>query len=210
MSKKIGFVLITGLSAGLMTGCGFFGGGSEVVVEPAPETSPSAAPEATPSVAPETTPVAAAPTQPSVLGNLTPPTNPGARVEILTKDQEVGRSNPFSNVRPPKTPDIVPPGGPGSVNGRPGGQLPIARPKPPEPKDAQAVKVFGVALVAGGPQAIILAPGEAVTRTVQVGDILANDVRVTNISAYGPTPTVVFEQYGQQVPIAVGQPQAAI
>jgi hypothetical protein len=63
-----------------------------------------------------------------------------------------------------------------------------------------------VVQVGGAILAIVKAPNELVQRYVRVGDQLANgQVLVKRIEMNGPTPIVIFEQYGVEVAIAVGE-----
>ncbi|MDS3861189.1 hypothetical protein RIF25_10265 [Thermosynechococcaceae cyanobacterium BACA0444] len=219
MLRKISSALVLGLVTSHLVGCGGGGEPESTAISPPPLPTPSPP-------APETPPAAGV--GPSVLGNLTPPTNPQMRVKTIAQAKDVGRPNPFSSVSPAAAPpglntqdaplpapiqfvpvsqinqrlaEILPP------SALPPGRVPAA-PLPP-PKDAQGVQLFGVAVVGGIPQAIIQAPGEVVSRTVRVGDTLANGVRVTSILAYGSNPAIVLEQFGQQVTVGIGQAQAS-
>lgn len=221
MSRKFSSALALGLVTSFLGGCGFFAGGGEepdsTAVSPPPLPTTTPAPEASP----------AAGVGPSVLGNLTPPTNPQMRVQTIAQAKDVGRPNPFSSVSPAAAPPGLNTQDPplptpiqfipvSQINQRlaeilPPSALPPGRIPPaplPAPKDAQQVQLFGVAVVGGVPQAIIQAPGETVTRTVRVGDVLANGVRVKSILAYGSNPAIVLEQFGQQVTVGLGQAQA--
>lgn len=217
MSRKISSALVLGLVTSLLAGCGGGEAPESTAVSPPPLPTPAATTPETP----------AAGVGPSVLGNLTPPTNPQLRVQALTQAKDVGRPNPFGSVNPAQAPpglntqaaplpapiefipvsqinqrlaEILPP------SALPPGRVPAA--PLPAPKDAQQVQLFGVAVVAGIPQAIVRAPGEVVSRTVRVGDVLANGVRVSSILAYGSNPAIVLEQFGQRVTVGIGQAQA--
>lgn len=219
--KYLSLQLAAGLMAGFLSSCGLLVSETEVVVPPPPPPPPAP------------TPVAAAPAP--LLESLTKPTQPEARLSILKPGEQVGRANPFEPVSTGEdtAPTILSSGdvpllrpgtyrspeeisaslrnirtaiaaSPGGIIGGPGGTI-APPPPPPTPTDAQGVRVFGVAAINGITRAVVRAPNESVTRTVQVGDTLAGGVRVTAIEAYRPDPVVVLEQYGQTVRISVGQ-----
>jgi hypothetical protein len=88
--------------------------------------------------------------------------------------------------------------------------VPAPLPTLPQPTQARGVKVLGIAMVRGVPQAIISAPDEKTTRTVAVGDRLSNGLVVVKAIDMGrPDPVVVLEQFGQVVEVSVGQPTIA-
>lgn len=77
-------------------------------------------------------------------------------------------------------------------------------PKQPELAD---VKVTGVVVVAGAPQAIIQAPDEPTSRTVGIGDSLSGGrLIVKRIDTGNPAePSVVFQQGSIEFSVAVGR-----
>ncbi len=86
---------------------------------------------------------------------------------------------------------------------RPQKALPPALPVPTE---AKGVLVSGIVELNGGSVAIVKSPSEAVARQVTAGSTLANgQVRVKAIYANSDIPFVILEQYGIEVPRAVGQ-----
>jgi hypothetical protein len=78
-------------------------------------------------------------------------------------------------------------------------------PQLPEPTEARGIEISGAAEVGGVPKAIVKVQNEP-SRTVQVGDRLANGrVLVKRIEVNrGPTPVVILEQYGIEVARRVG------
>lgn len=104
----------------------------------------------------------------------------------------------------PKTNDLPRLGNPASDNND------IVLPPLPEPTLAKQVSVQGVIMLGGQPKAILKAPNENVTRTVQAGDTLANgQILVASIDMSDPqNPSVVLEESGQTVTVGVGsQPE---
>jgi hypothetical protein len=203
MTQKLAWVPLVGLCL-LTVGCTI--GQEEAVVPPPVQPLPPQ-----PAASPLTTALVAAP-----IGLITP-TDPGVRL----KEIKSGRPDPFASVLPPPTPPQAtgpqstggfsrtatgPKTGTGtnpSQSGLPG--LP-ALPPVPQPTQAKGVKVSGIMVVSGLPRAIVTAPNEAVSRTVSVGDRLSNGaVLVKSIDANSPNPTVVLEQYGQDVSVAIGE-----
>lgn len=82
----------------------------------------------------------------------------------------------------------------------------VAPPPPPQPTLARAVEVLGVVQVGSVPYAIVSAPNEPTSRYVREGQRLSNgQIAVRRINMNGPTPAVVFEQYGIEVITAVGE-----
>ncbi|MDG2991419.1 hypothetical protein L3556_10830 [Candidatus Synechococcus calcipolaris G9] len=218
--KYLSLQLAAGLTASFLASCGFLVSETEVVVPPPPPPPPAP------------TPVTAAPAP--LLESLAKPTQPEARLSTLKPGEQVGRANPFEPVstgeegtailsssdvpllRPGtyRSPEEISASlrnirtaiaaSPGGIVGGPGGTI-APPPPPPTPTEAQGVRVFGVAAINGITRAVVRAPNESVTRTVQVGDTLGGGVRVTAIEAYRTDPVVVLEQYGQTVRISVGQ-----
>ncbi|KAI9135514.1 hypothetical protein ON05_008020 [Acaryochloris sp. CCMEE 5410] len=88
----------------------------------------------------------------------------------------------------------------------------IVLPTLPKPEVAQGVKVTGVINLGGRPKAILKAPGEKSTRTVGVGERIANgQVLVKSINLSNPAaPVVVLEQSGMKVRVSVGQEPIAL
>ncbi|GAB4138482.1 MAG: hypothetical protein Fur0046_13090 [Cyanobacteria bacterium J069] len=92
-----------------------------------------------------------------------------------------------------------------SLNGQ--SQRPAA-PPPPQPDVARAVKVMGVIQIGNTAHAIVQAPNEPTSRYVRVGQRLSNGqvlVKRIEMNRGADEPVVVLEQYGVEVPIAVGQ-----
>ncbi|WP_205370722.1 hypothetical protein [Thermoleptolyngbya sp. PKUAC-SCTB121] len=83
-----------------------------------------------------------------------------------------------------------------------------APPPPPQPTMARAVKVMGVIQIGNTAHAIVQAPNEPTSRYVRVGQRLSNGevlVKRIEMNRGSEEPVVVLEQYGIEVPIAVGQ-----
>lgn len=99
------------------------------------------------------------------------------------------------------------------ITNRPGGILPLPPlatgprelPQLQEPTLAKTIEVTGVVDAGGVPSAIVKVPNEP-ARSVREGERLLNgQVLVKRIEVNsGPTPTVVLEQYGQEVARQVG------
>jgi hypothetical protein len=93
-----------------------------------------------------------------------------------------------------------------ALNGQ--SQRPAAPPPPPQPDVARAVKVMGVIQIGNTAHAIVQAPNEPTSRYVRVGQRLSNGqvlVKRIEMNRGAEEPVVVLEQYGVEVPIAVGQ-----
>jgi hypothetical protein len=77
----------------------------------------------------------------------------------------------------------------------------------PEPTVAKGVKVQGIVVLAGRPQAIVQAPDEKTARTISAGDRLANGrVLLRSFDMSNPiAPKAIFEEAGMEVAIGVGQ-----
>jgi hypothetical protein len=190
---------------------------------PGPGVSPGNSPS------PGVSPILQAGSAPPPQVALIRPTDPTVRL----REMRVGRSDPFASVAPPPPPDDSPaPRGNGGGNRpslpplpnrsidppssgyqpQPPGVPPVPAPLPtlPQPTQARGVKVLGIAMVRGVPQAIISAPDEKTTRTVVAGDRLSNGLVVVKAIDMGrPDPVVVLEQFGQVVEVSVGQPTIA-
>ncbi|WP_051035399.1 hypothetical protein [Crinalium epipsammum] len=82
-------------------------------------------------------------------------------------------------------------------------------PKLPEPELARAVAITGVVQIGDTTQAIVKAPNETSSRYVKAGDRISNgQVLIKRIDMNeGPSPIVVLEQYGIEVPLRVGDNQ---
>ena len=79
---------------------------------------------------------------------------------------------------------------------------------PPQPDIARAVQVLGVVQIGNTAHAIVQAPNEPTSRYVQVGQRLSNGqvlVKRIEMNRGAEEPVVVLEQYGIEVPTAVGQ-----
>ncbi len=86
-------------------------------------------------------------------------------------------------------------------------QRPFVAP-PPQPDIARAVQVLGVVQIGNTAHAIVQAPNEPTSRYVQVGQRLSNGqvlVKRIEMNRGAEEPVVVLEQYGIEVPTAVGQ-----
>jgi hypothetical protein len=73
---------------------------------------------------------------------------------------------------------------------------------------ARAVKVMGVIQIGNTAHAIVQAPNEPTSRYVRVGQRLSNGevlVKRIEMNRGAEEPVVVLEQFGIEVPIAVGQ-----
>jgi hypothetical protein len=207
--------------------CGLIGGDDADVEESAESPSEQSFPSPSPEI----------PTPPSAKVALTRPTNPDERLRIVKS----GRSDPFADIVPPILPGSEVPNSSSPGNSpttvtlpKPGSTLQLASPskpgtsssavKPgilpgkivlptlPKPEVAQGVKVMGVVVVGSQPQAILKAPGEKATRTVGVGERIANgQVLVKAINLSNPAaPVVVLEQAGREVTVGVGQQPLAL
>ncbi len=86
----------------------------------------------------------------------------------------------------------------------------IVLPTLPKPEVAQGVKVTGVINLGGRPRAILKAPGEKATRTVAVGERIANGQVLVKAITLGASPVVVLEQSGMEVRVGVGQEPIAL
>lgn len=88
-----------------------------------------------------------------------------------------------------------------------------ALPPPPSTDTAKAVEVTGVVVVGNDPRAIVVAPGDATSRYVGVGQrISGGKVLVKRIElGDGSEPTVILEENGVEVAKSVGEkpPQPA-
>lgn len=92
-----------------------------------------------------------------------------------------------------------------TLNGQ--AQRPVA-PPPPQPTIARAVKVMGVIQIGNTAHAIVQAPNEPTSRYVRVGQRLSNGevlVKRIEMNRGAEEPVVVLEQFGIEVPIAVGE-----
>lgn len=224
MRKTILGVTLILLSMGIAS-CGG-AGGDEPEAEKASETpTEQSFPDASPEI----------PSPPAAKVVLTRPTNPDERLRVVKS----GRTDPFAEIVPavPNTssPRTTPSQGqpPSTVN-VPKGTAPkataptasstspstkpsttpgkIVLPTLPKPEVAQGVKVTGVINLGGRPKAILKAPGEKSTRTVGVGERIANgQVLVKSINLSNPAaPVVVLEQSGMKVRVSVGQEPIAL
>lgn len=80
-------------------------------------------------------------------------------------------------------------------------------PPPPQPSIAlaQAIQITGVVQIQNHTSVIVQVPNESTTRSVAVGEYLANgEVLVKRIETQGLEPRVVFEQNGREVIKAIG------
>ena len=171
-------------------------------------------------VKPAATPIAAKPfVAPFVVSSntaLIEPTNKARKQEELEKkvgtqaskdkDRDPFAIIPGSIPLPPATtpnPNATPPSTPRVRVSVP------RKPIPPEPLEAQSVRVSGIVEIAGSQFALISVPGETTTRYVRAGQRIANNkVLVKRIETSG-TPRVILEQFNIEVIRAVGQVVAA-
>ncbi|ABW29626.1 conserved hypothetical protein [Acaryochloris marina MBIC11017] len=220
MRKTILGVTLILLSMGIAS-CGG-AGGDEPEAEQASETpTEQSFPDASPEI----------PSPPAAKVVLTRPTNPDERLRVVKS----GRTDPFAEIVPavPNTSSPRSTQPPSTVN-VPKGTAPkataptasstspstkpsttpgkIVLPTLPKPEVAQGVKVTGVINLGGRPKAILKAPGEKSTRTVGVGERIANgQVLVKSINLSNPAaPVVVLEQSGMKVRVSVGQEPIAL
>jgi hypothetical protein len=186
--------------------------------QPNPSPSPAATPDAkTPS------PTKTSPSTTAVTG-LIPSTNPNQRRQKIAQ----GRKDPFGFVPvqpqlkalpmpeqtspgatiPQPSPQRIVTNPPNrNLSRQPGKTVTLPPSLPPQPELAQGVAISGIIDVGGAPQIIVKAPGERVSRYVQVGDYLSNgQVLVKRIERYqSPSPVVVLEELGQEVFKEVGE-----
>ncbi|WP_235107652.1 hypothetical protein [Acaryochloris sp. 'Moss Beach'] len=230
MRKTVLGVTFILLSMGIAS-CGLVGG-DEPEAEQASETpTEQSFPDASPEI----------PSPPAAKVVLTRPTNPDERLRVVKSgrvdpfaeivpavvpENSSPRTVP-SQGRPPSTVNVpkatvpatapkassAPSGKPSSPSTKPSttpGK--IVLPTLPKPEVAQGVKVTGVINLGGRPKAILKAPGENSTRTVGVGDRIANgQVLVKSINLSNPAaPVVVLEQSGMKVRVSVGQEPIAL
>lgn len=228
MRKTVLGITFILLSMGLGS-CGLMGGDDEVDVVQSADTSPEQSfPSASPEVPspPAAKVVLTRPTDPDerlrvvksgrsdpfaeIVPTVTPNNAPSRSVPPSSNSQE--RPRPASTVNVPK-PDRTLPTSSGTPSTKPNTASPgkIVLPTLPKPEVAQGVKVTGVVNLGGRPQAILKAPGEKATRTVGVGDRIANgQVLVKSIILNPSAPVVVLEQSGMEVRVGVGQEPIAL
>lgn len=230
MRKTILGVTLILLSMGIAS-CG----GAEGDEPEAEKTSETPTEQAFPDASPEI------PSPPAAKVVLTRPTNPDERLRVVKSGRSdpfaeivpavvpntssprtaPSQSRPSSTVNVPKatTPQAsstpkssssstpsIPSTKPSTTPGK------IVLPTLPKPEVAQGVKVTGVINLGGRPKAILKAPGEKSTRTVGVGERIANgQVLVKSINLSNPAaPVVVLEQSGMKVRVSVGQEPIAL
>jgi hypothetical protein len=100
-----------------------------------------------------------------------------------------------------------PSGSPASSSSGSSGSVTLPELPVPAKPELTGVKVTGVIQVAGSPRAIIQAPGEPTSRTVSIGDSLANgQLYVKNIDmSNSAEPVVIFQQGDSEFSVAVGR-----
>jgi hypothetical protein len=113
-------------------------------------------------------------------------------------------ANPSTTVIPLPPVTIAPPL-PVVQPALPNGLPVLPAPPPPSPTQlAEAIEISGVLQVGGKTNIIVNVPNEGTSRSVQVGDSLANgQVRVKRVEL-GLEPIVVLEQNGKEVTRSVG------
>lgn len=148
--------------------------------------------EIVPAVVPETSSPRTVPTQ----------GRPASTVQVPKATTPKASVPKASSAPKPSSPSTKPSTTPGK----------IVLPTLPKPEVAQGVKVTGVINLGGRPKAILKAPGEKATRTVGVGERIANgQVLVKSINLSNPAaPVVVLEQSGMKVRVSVGQEPIAL
>ncbi len=213
-----------------LTGCGLFGGDEPtVIVEPAPLPPEVIEEESELEVPPPPAPTAALtrPTDPSErvrviqsgrsdpFSAFLPPASPPAPPSPPTTQQPSPPSAPSTpapspapgpTVTRPLDPSPSTPGQPGSPPSAPG-ELVLPELPQPQPQLALQVQVSGITALGGSSHAILLAPGENVTRTVRPGDRLSGNqvlVRAIDLSNRAE-PVVILEEAGMRVAAAVGR-----
>jgi len=143
-------------------------------------------------------------------GAARPPEAPAKDVETPTipknQDAPLGFSLPPIPRFQAPTVGAGPSGG-GSI---PGAPPRVVLPPPPSSDTAKAVEVTGVVVVGGEPRAIVVAPGDATSRYVSVGQRLSGGkVLVKRIElGDGSEPIVILEENGVEVAKAVGEKPA--
>lgn len=223
--KKLPLMVALSLLPLLMTGCPNSEESTQVI-EPAEqaEVPPPQPPTSTPPIPPQV----------SETTTLIPPTNPNQRrqdiaqgrnnpfapipLDLTVNPPETSAVQPSASApnqpAPASAPATANPPAPGQPQPTeptssvvPTNQPPqvFVPPPPPEPSEALAVSVSGVIQFGDKPVAIVKAPGDSGSRQVTPGAILANgQVLVKAIYPNRQEPTVILEQYGQEVAKVVG------
>lgn len=225
MIKKVPSVLLLSYVALTLGGCGLFQGSQDSSEEP-PVTESPENPGEKPEEVVEETPTPSTSQLPAA-GGLIPSTPPSERRNNITP----GRNNPFAvipvqpvirqktadngvsdpeklcKIEEVKTPPTTVAEVPGTTNPVSDVDLPpLLDPVLPIPNEARGVVVSGVIDLNGIPMAIVKAPNEKVARQVTIGASLSNgQVTVKAIKTDGPKPYIVLEQYGLEIPRAVGE-----
>jgi hypothetical protein len=225
------------LMSGLMGGCSLLGGDNsgDVAVQPSPQPNASQ-PFPSPSVpATLNSPSKIALTRPTnpddrlrviksgrndPFGLLVAPQPSGGTASNSSSNSENSDSTSASNSNGKtsgsgKSPrnvvsspgNILKPGAFGKPTGSALGKGTFTLPALPAKPEMASVKVTGVIQVAGSPRAIIQAPNEPTSRTVSIGDSLANgQLYVKNIDmSNSAEPVVIFQQGDLEFAVAVGR-----
>ncbi|WP_088890957.1 hypothetical protein [Leptolyngbya ohadii] len=133
---------------------------------------------------------------------------------VVPRTASAEQSTPTSNPAVPSAPTVIPlppvtisAPVPVVQSAPPNGSAPSAlpAPRPVSPTQlAEAIEISGVMEVGGKTNIIVKVPEEGTSRSVQVGDTLANGrVRVKRVEM-GLEPVVVLEQNGREVTRSVG------
>ncbi len=149
-----------------------------LVSPPQPKNRPSSAPRSTPST------------------SKTSPSGRKTSTKIAVKPNRSSSRLNLPKISPPKA---APSSSPNKA---------VLPPLPaPEPTVAKGIKVKGIVVVAGTPQAIVEAPEETTARTISVGDRVAGgQVALVGFDMSNSTsPKAVFKEAGMEVAIGVGQ-----
>lgn len=199
--------------------------------EAAPEISPTAQPLSEQDFFPDA--MVASEMQPLPVPNLIPPTAPLERLPQV----ETGRADPFASLgftptvvatRPPavnSTPVVA--AEPASLPPVPVSALPQPVPLPPPSLSttspavsvpapmptqslAEAIEISGVVEVGGVTNLIVQVPDEETSRSVAVGEYLANGQVLVKRVDMGLEPVVILEQDGKEVVRAIGSSNALI
>ena len=130
------------------------------------------------------------------------------KVAVPSGSRSALNSKPTNSAATPKSNELPRLSNPASKAGT---SDEIVLPPLPTPTLAKQVSVQGVMVLGGQPKAIVKAPNENVTRTVQAGDYLSNgQIRVASIDMSNPqNPQVILQEAGQNVAVGVGTPTTA-
>lgn len=190
-------------------------------LQPNIPVAPAASPQPVPSVA-KLPPTTQPGTQPAGRAPNPAPNQPGSRPSSPNRGTTTARGTGGNTEGSPIQPKVAvaSPSIPKAQGAPLGFNLPPVVPKsqtaalPPKPSTdtAKAVEVTGVITIGSTPQAIVIAPGDATSRYVSVGQRISNGrVLVKRIeNNKGAEPVVILEENGVEVARSVGEkpPQA--